>query len=143
MRISVSTKSRNPYIYLSNMRRNGLIRSALISLLLAIVSGTGLVQTAAGQNPFIMNLDYARFRNDPATDYLEVYYSFYCGQLTFNKEGRRQRGAISLSTDIMREETGEYVVRENTTLPVVVGDTASSIGLKTVVCQAGHILPFG
>jgi GWxTD domain-containing protein len=99
-------------------------------------------QTSPSANPFIMNLDYARFRNDETTGYLEIYYSFYCGQLAFNKESGTQRGAVSLHTEIQREGAVEPVVREHTVLPIVV-DTGSTLALKTVVRQGGHLLAFG
>lgn len=93
--------------------------------------------------PFIMNLDYARFRNDAKSGYLEIYYQFYISQLTFVREGSRWRGAIVVKTDIINEQTQEKTVRDHMVLPLVFEDTVSFARMNSVIRQAGHLLPFG
>ncbi len=100
-------------------------------------------QAKAGSSPFVMNLDYARFRNDATSGYLELYYLFYCGQLTFHRNGVNLRGAIVLNTDIIKEQTEEFLVKEGIVLPVVLEDTSGLVRSKSVVRLAGHILPMG
>jgi len=114
----------------------------LLILLLAFPATSG-GQEAAGGSPFVMNFDYARFRNDATSGYLEFYYMFYCGQLKYQLEGPSLRGAIVLNTEVTKETSGEPVVKEHTVLPIVLADTTIASQQQLVVRQAGHYIPMG
>jgi len=95
-------------------------------------------------NPFVINFDYARFRSNATNGYLELYYSFYCGQITFHSEGTGLKGGVAIRTDLIEEGSGKSVINERVVLPVVMDDT-SRAGWKTtpILRQAGHLVPFG
>jgi GWxTD domain-containing protein len=118
-----------------------LAASAVVALLIFIHISFAQAQGQAA--PFIMNLDYARFQNDDQTAYLELYYSFYCGQLMFSSDSKGYRASIVLATDLVDETTSKAVVREHTVLPINIGDTTVATRMKSVVRQAGHYVPFG
>jgi GWxTD domain-containing protein len=101
-------------------------------------------QTAAQPNPFVINFDYARFRHSATHAYLELYYSFYCGQITFHSEGTDLKGGVAIRTDLTQEGSGKSVINERVVLPVVMDDT-SAAGWRTtsILRQAGHLVPFG
>jgi GWxTD domain-containing protein len=94
--------------------------------------------------PFVMNFDYSRFRHGAASGYLELYYSFYCGQLSLHPEGEHLKGGVALNTNLIDAQTGESVIKEQVMVPVVVEDTsAASWKMETILRQAGHFVPFG
>ena len=113
----------------------------LFALLIGF-SETAVAQTPA--NPFVINFDYARFRNNATNGYLELYYSFYCGQITFHADGTGLKGGVGIRTNLIQEGTGKAVVNERVVLPVVMDDT-SAAGWRTtsILRQAGHLVPFG
>lgn len=118
---------------------------AIFFLLFALLSG--FAEPAAAQtqtNPFVINFDYARFRHDAKSGYLELYYAFYCGQITFHAEGTGLKGGVAIQTNLIQEGTGKAVVNERVVLPVVMDDTSAS-GWRTtsILRQAGHLVPFG
>ena len=45
--------------------------------LLACLSGNLAAQNLIPLGTFVLNLDYARFRNDAQRSYFELYYGFY------------------------------------------------------------------
>jgi len=120
--------------YLLNFVSSGFFVLLAHSLLFA--------QTQA--NPFVINFDYARFCSNASNGYLELYYSFYCGQITFHSEGTDLKGGVAIRTDLIQEGTGKSVINERVVLPVVMDDT-SMTGWKTtsILRQAGHLVPFG
>ncbi|MDZ7343833.1 MAG: hypothetical protein ONA90_04905, partial [candidate division KSB1 bacterium] len=110
-------------------------------LFLAVLLPPFAVQAQA---PFVMNFDYARFRNDATSCYLELYYSFYCGQVSLQQEGEQLRGNLVLETTIMPERSDKAIISEKTTLPVVIDDTtAATWKMRSILRQAGHLLPNG
>ena len=118
-----------------------VIRIFLLALLIGF-SESAVAQTPA--NPFVINFDYARFRNNATNGYLELYYSFYCGQITFHSEGTDLKGGVAIRTDLIQEGSGKSVINERVVLPVVMDDT-SMAGWRTtsILRQAGHLAPFG
>ncbi len=113
----------------------------LFALLIGF-SEAAVAQTPA--NPFVINFDYARFRNNATNGYLELYYSFYCGQITFHADGAGLKGGVGIRTNLIQEGTGKTVINERVVLPVVMDDT-SAAGWRTtsILRQAGHLVPFG
>ncbi|MCH7732364.1 MAG: hypothetical protein IIB44_07590 [Candidatus Marinimicrobia bacterium] len=52
-------------------------------VVLVVFLGTELIaQNITPTAPFILDLDYARFRKDDQAGYLEIYYGFYPHLLT-------------------------------------------------------------
>jgi len=64
--------------------------------------------------PFLMNFDYSRFRSTADAGYLELYYSFYCGQITFHPAGESLKGGVALRTDLIDAQTGQVVIIDTT-----------------------------
>ena len=111
-------------------------------LVLASFLPLSTAQAQSSTPPFVMNFDYARFRNDASTCYLELYYSFYCGQVTLQQDGERLRGGLVLETIISAEQADQAVVTERMTLPIVLEDTTGAAWkMRSIIRQAGHLLP--
>ncbi|HTP13946.1 MAG TPA: GWxTD domain-containing protein [Bacteroidota bacterium] len=101
-----------------------------------------LVVPLAGQvipprAPFFMNLDYARFRNDSTSTYLEIYYSFYGGSIGYTFDGTVFRGNIFTTTIFRRNSDGDTVLVQNRRLPINLADTSAASLHTNFVLQTG------
>lgn len=92
---------------------------------------------------FVLNLDYAQFRNDEQSSYLEIYYGFYTRLLTYEKTGEGYQGIVRLNTRIKNNTTGEYIVNDVSPLAVSIKDTSDPSYNASRVAQVGYALPFG
>jgi GWxTD domain-containing protein len=126
------------------MKLKCIINFISLSLFLLPAHFSLFAQTLAPSETFLINFDYSRFRNNATTGYLELYYSFYCGHVTFYPEGENLKGGVTLNTDLVNASTGQSVIKERVVVPVVVEDTTIT-GWKTmpIVRLAGHVVPFG
>lgn len=98
-------------------------------------------QTIQSKGPFVLNFDYARFRNDSTSTYLEVYYSFYAGSISFTPADTGYRGAVMLTTVIRRKSDGDTLVLQRRKLPILVADTSEATRRLVFVEQSGFPLP--
>jgi GWxTD domain-containing protein len=117
----------------------------VIALLLIIV---GLHVVAVGQmlvpkSQFIINVDYARFSNNPQSSYLEVYYELYPKFISYLQSGGKLHGAVRLTTKLTNKATDSILVYQNFIVPVVIDDTLEASMRSTIVSQLGYAVPFG
>jgi GWxTD domain-containing protein len=111
-------------------------------LFIAFASGS-IGQPLTRGNPFLLNLDYARFHNDEKSAYLEIYYSLFSGPLRFRREGNCSRAAVTLNTEVLKQQSGERVAQEHITVPFILEDTSSVAPMKSLVRETGHLVPPG
>jgi GWxTD domain-containing protein len=124
--------------------REQKIMAILICLLVMLCWLPQPISAQTQSQPFLMNFDYSRFRSSAGAGYLELYYSFYCGQITFHSTGEHLKGGVALHTDLIDAQTGQAVIKEQVVLPVVMDDTSATAWKTTpVLRQAGHLVPFG
>ena len=109
----------------------------------ALVVSDSAAQRLYPKSPLILNLDYAKFRNDDSTGYLEVYYGFYPGLVSFDQREGRFYGFLKVDTRVKDTRSGRYLVKRLSGVPVVVTDTAQFAMRSTFVSQVGLVLPFG
>jgi len=101
-------------------------------------------QTPPQPQKFVMNFDYSRFRGNGGASYVELYYSFYCGLVTYQSNGTYLQGGVALRTDLINTATGKAVINERLVVPVVLEDTSmASWRSLPILRQAGHLLPAG
>lgn len=114
------------------------------AILLGIVASVGTSQVITPTEQFILNVDYARFKNNDSTGYVELYYLFYPGLVTVapTQEGG-YGGKIFLRIKATQNGTGAVYVNEMRSLPVSIGDSAQLSSANTVVSLSGYVLPFG
>lgn len=115
----------------------------VLALLLGFSQST-VAQTATPTQRFVINADFSRFRSNSASAYLELYYSFYCGLITYQQQGANLKGGVALRTDLMNTATGQTVISERVMVPVVLEDTTMAMWRSMpILRQAGHVVPFG
>ncbi len=97
---------------------------------------------AAGAR-FGLELDYARFRNNEQSGYLEVYYGFYPRLLTYRFAEGKYHGGVKLQTRVKDNFTRNLVAERRTTLRIDEADTAATWYSYPMVTQSGFTLPHG
>jgi len=100
-------------------------------------------QRLAPSGQFILNLDYAKFRLNDSSGYLEIYSGYYPRLISYNRQGERLEGALITHTKIRDKRTNAYVVDRHSTIPVQITDTSATSARSTLVSQTGHALAFG
>ena len=108
-----------------------------------LVVSESAAQRMYPRSPLILNLDYAKFRNDDSSGYLEVYYGFYPGLVTYEQRDGSFSGFLKVNTRVKDSQSGHYVVNRLSGVPVVIKDTSQSSMRSTFVSQVGIVLPFG
>ncbi|MCI0693376.1 GWxTD domain-containing protein [candidate division KSB1 bacterium] len=114
-------------------------------LALAAIAGGELLaqQLTPPRAPFMLNLDYARFRNDAQSGYLEIYYAFYPNLLHYNFSENAYRAGIKLNAKLVDKATQAAVFEQKMLLPVIITDTSSAAYRFPLTTQTGHVVPFG
>jgi len=113
-------------------------------LLMALGMACGVelfAQTLTSTSNFVLNVDYARFRNNDQSGYLEVYYGFYPHLLTYRLSDGVYRAGVKLRTRVWNKAT--QVVAQQVLLPLAITDTSSASYRFPFITQAGYMIPFG
>ena len=114
-----------------------------VLLLFMLFSSAGWAQRLVPSSALVLNLDYARFRNNDSTAYLEIYYGFYPGLACYELRDGRYEGLLKVITGIKDRATGSYVVHTRSNVPLFVSDTSDKALRSTVISQTGYAVPFG
>lgn len=113
-------------------------------VVLVVFLGTELIaQNITPTAPFILDLDYARFRNDDQSGYLEIYYGFYPHLLTYQMSEGKYRAGVQLWTRMWNKKTKAMVINDRALLPMVVTDTSETSFRYPFITQAGYAIPLG
>ena len=112
-------------------------------VLIAFSCAELLAQELTPTGSFVLNLDYARFRNDDQSGYLEIYYGFYPHLLTYQWSEGKYRAGVQLWTRLRNNKTKALVMSERALLPMVATDTSEASFRYPFITQAGYALPLG
>ena len=115
------------------------------AFVIAMLAFTSVIfaQRIAPSGAFVLNLDYAKFRNNDSTGYLEIYYGFYPRLVTYEFRNGQYFGILKVNTRIRDRQTGFYAVNVWSFVPVLVADTSDAMLRSTLVSVAGYSLAFG
>jgi len=114
--------------------------------LLAFLLWTGApaaAQDLAPAVPLTFNLDYARFRNDERSGYLEVYYSFQPRVLSYRLAHGQYHAGVQITTRLLERSAARVVAKKRTLFTISQADTAAAWYNYPMVTQAGFALPHG
>ncbi|MBC8180198.1 GWxTD domain-containing protein [candidate division KSB1 bacterium] len=92
---------------------------------------------------FTLNVDYAKFRYDDQSAYLEIYYACFPHQLTYHSSEEKYRAGVKLHTQLINNETQTVLIDKRVLLPVAINDTTDAAFRYPFTSQSGHALPFG
>lgn len=120
------------------------MRKIIWLALVALMLGQPLpAQTLAPAGALQFLVDYARFRQDDKSGYLEVYYSFHPRLLTFMQQQGKFHAGIALSTRLLQAGADKAVADKNMSLHLAEADTAATWYRFPFVTQTGFVLPHG
>lgn len=91
--------------------------------LLLCGASLGLAQTIAPSVPLRLQVDYARFRGDEKSLYVEVYYAFPHRAITYRADSAGYRAGLLSSLSILKQDS--VVFENHWTVPHVVKDSVS------------------
>lgn len=112
-------------------------------VLVALLSNHLPAQNLTPNGAFVLNVDYARFRNDAQSSYLELYYGFYPNLLSYVTAGGNYVAGIKVHTKLVRTATQAVLMDKKMFLPVVISDTASAAYRFPFTTQSGFVVPHG
>lgn len=120
------------------------MKKAVGFFLLLLMAGGPAVQAQkpAARQAFVLNLDYAKYRNNDSSGYLEIYYGFYPSLVTYANRGGSLTGVLKVSTVVKEIATGTLHVNTISTVLIPPPDTSRGAG-SVMVSQSGYTLPFG
>jgi len=92
---------------------------------------------------FVFNADFARFRYDSTSSYVEMYYGLYPGLLSYDKVDSAYKGMVVIRTLIHRKDTDSTIADHRLLVPVTISDTTFKDMNSTFVTQTSYAIPFG
>lgn len=118
-------------------------RILFVMMLGFFLCGVSLAQVIQPVGNLQLGLDFARFRNNNQSGYLEIYYSLLPNRLTFKKIDGKFYAGTNIRTRIMNEATKEVINEKTMPVQIAETDTADAWYRFPFVTQAGFTLPFG
>lgn len=121
----------------------GLARLALAVVLLRFVH-TSVAQTIDPLEAMRLHADYARFRGDDKNMFVEIYYSFPEGSITYKSDAEGYKGGAEITVLVMQKDSMVY--GDRWLVPHVVKDTSTLrvgmnlVGLTSVGLPEGEYL---
>ena len=97
----------------------------------------------SAQSNFNFNIDYASFKYDSSSNYVEFYYSFPTSQLKItDNEGNLQVEGI-LHIELKNDSTGEDIVNKGWRIPNPLKDTTQLARTTNLIGVIGFVVPAG
>lgn len=120
------------------------MKKLVFLIVLSSLASTHLVgQDLTPRSSFQINIDYARFRNNEQSGYLEIYYGFYPSLLTYRRSEGKYRAGVQLRTLLRNDKTNVLELNERVTLPLAITDTSDVSYRYPFITQAGYAFPLG
>jgi GWxTD domain-containing protein len=118
-------------------------KTLTILLLLALLTPVAEGQHYRANTTFVFNADFARFRYDSTSSYVEVYFGFYPRLLSYDLSDSLYKGNVLVRTMIRKAVSGDTLLNQRLTVPVVITDTTFRNVNSTFVTQMGYAVPMG
>ena len=118
-------------------------RIIVFGLIIAGFSYRLSAQSISPRAPLMLNLDYARFKYDDQSCYLEIYYGFHPKQLAYRFVEDKYQGGVKILTKIIKNGTDEIVVDNESPLKISEVDTSDVWYRFPFVSQGGYAVPNG
>ena len=118
-------------------------KTLCLILVILLAQSLGVSQNYRPQGNFVFNADFARFRYDSTSSYVEIYYGLYPRLLSYNKVDSIYNGMVVIHTLIHSKDSDSAVVNQHFLIPVTVPDTTFRNVNATFVTQSTYALPFG
>lgn len=133
---------------MSNMRsrfleRHSMIGKSLFVLFLGLTACVSAQERIEPRSSFIVNFDFARFKNDDSSKYVELYFACFPSLVTLERVGEGYRGYVEIRLTVKDARDQAVVLTNRSFVPVTVRDTTGASYSSTLVGQLGYVIPSG
>jgi hypothetical protein len=97
----------------------------------------------SAQSNFNFNIDYASFKYDSSSNYVEFYYSFPTSQLKLTEDEGKPMVEGILHIELKNDSTGEDIVNKGWRIPNILKDTTLQSRTTNLIGVIGFIVPEG
>jgi GWxTD domain-containing protein len=118
-------------------------KTLLLLLAFVLLQSLGVGQLYRPHDAFTFNADFARFRYDSTSFYVEVYYGLYPRLLSYNQVDSAYKGMVVIRTVIRKKGSDSTVLNQRLLVPVTIADTTFRNVNSTFVTQTSYTVPFG
>lgn len=118
-------------------------KSFLVLFSLAQFWSLALGQHYSPKARFAFNADFARFRYDSVSSYLEIYYGLYPRLLNYDMADSVFKGMVDVRTVLRKKGSDSTILDQKLVIPVTIGDTTFRGVGSTFVSQTSYAVPFG
>ncbi len=95
------------------------------------------------QGNFTFNADFARFRYDSTSMFVEVYYGLYPRLMRYYRVDSLYKGMAIIHTQIRQKDRDSNLVNQRFLIPLTITDTLFRNVNATFVTQSSYAVPFG
>ena len=118
-------------------------KTLFLFLAIALLQSLSIGQQYRPHGAFAFNADFARFRYDSTSSYVEVYYGLYPRLLSFSQVDSVYKGMVIVRTVIRKKGADSTVLDQRLLIPVTIADTTFRNVNTTFVTQTSYAVPFG
>lgn len=118
-------------------------KNILLVFSLVLVQSFAVGRQYRPREHFTFNADFARFRYDSTSTYLEIYYGFYPRVLSCEKIDSVYAAKVVVRTRILKNGSDSTVLNQQLLVPIVVEDTTFLALNSTFVSQTSYAVPYG
>jgi GWxTD domain-containing protein len=108
-----------------------------------LLQSIGVGQQYRAHGTFTFNADFARFRYDSTSSYVEIYYGLYPQLMSYNQVDSVFKGMAMVRTVIRQKNADSTLFDQRLLIPVTIADTTFRNVNTTFVTQTVYAVPFG
>ncbi|GJQ21099.1 MAG: hypothetical protein HBSIN02_14540 [Bacteroidia bacterium] len=118
------------------------LRSLMMVCILAVCVGSAQ-EKILPTSSFVVNFDYARFKNDDSSQYVEMYIACFPHLVTLERTAAGLKGLVAIGLRLTNKETGALALNNRSLIPIEVKDTSDAAYRTTLIAQMGYAVPAG
>ncbi len=92
---------------------------------------------------FVVNFDFALFRNNDSTKYLELYFASFPHLVTLKRNGDHYQGFVIIDLELRDKGTQVLLEKSRSLIPIEVPDSSGPAYRNTLIGQMGYVVPTG
>jgi GWxTD domain-containing protein len=120
-----------------------MVFKRFVILIVSLTASLGAQERIEPRSSFVVNFDFARFKNDDSTKFVELYFACFPSLVTLNRVADGYRGYVELQLAVRDMATQGVILTNRSLVPVMVRDTSGVSYSNTLVGQLGYVIPTG
>ena len=115
----------------------------IAAALICSLSVLGAQERIEPSSSFVVNFDYAVFRNNDSTKYLELYFASFPHLVTLERNEDQYKGFVVIDLELRDKATQMLLEKSRSLIPVQTPDTSDMAYRNTLIGQMGYVVPAG